>query len=114
MKLTDNINRTLVKGLIGLSIIAASCTVPAESKSNKQVHKDCYGLHIKENPTNIEVEVYKEGWKIHQDNLTSDTIIIQITKDAMTYKYKNFSERYLLEMKDNGISYKNNNRIGGQ
>ena len=107
MKLTEKVNNTIRAGVMGLSLIVASCTQPPTTENNqgKQLHKDCYGLHIKEKPNNIEVQLYKEGWKVRQDELTEDTLTIQITKDRIKYSYKDVSSNYPLEMKKDGTIY---------
>jgi hypothetical protein len=88
------LEKILATTIIGLTLMTG-CTT--ENTPQKPLHKNCYGLHVKENPNNIMVEFYKEGWQQFKEPVT-DTVYIQITKDNITYTQGGHSKTYELEM----------------
>ena len=61
MELTENLQRKAATALVGLSLLVSGCTAQDAPKNpSGKLHKDCYGMHIKEGK-DITLEMYKEG-----------------------------------------------------
>ena len=102
MSLTDKINKTLITGVLGISLLAGCSEGNSQGREKvdipRKIHKNCYGMHIKENSSEITLEFYREGRLVFQDKVDS-YISIQMTNSQITYEHNGVKKNYELQLR---------------
>lgn len=95
--------KTMLTGLMGLTLLIRGCHDPAKSTATEstRVHKNCYGLHIKENTGSAVAEFYKEGWLQSREIITTP-ITIEITSTTIRYTQNDKTKTYTLQTNPSG------------
>lgn len=95
MRLTQILRKELIIGTL-LTASIAIANLGCEQQPYRKVHKDCYGLHIRENKDNITLEFYKEGYLVFEKRVGSP-IELKITATEIHYRDNIGTKTYKLE-----------------
>ncbi len=104
MGINDCMKKTLLTGMIGLSLIVLGCQDTQKNDpgtKTAKMHKNCYGLHLKENPNGAIAEFYKDGYLQSKEPVTT-TITIEITPTTISYMHDDRKKTYTLQTNPQG------------